>query len=129
METFHNVGGKFVRAGQIIEVGKGTVFDPENIQTGFVAGKDFVNGETAEASIGIAFAPGFFAVMTVWRIVALDELLQIVKGHWGLFQRKVLIGPQIVEPHLFGLAIGTCRAFVVKENVCFNSGFIKDSGG
>ena len=40
LDVFDDVGGENVGIGQVVEVGQGFVFEPEDVEVGFVAGDD-----------------------------------------------------------------------------------------
>lgn len=46
-----------------------------------------------------------------------------------LFQSKVQIGPQVVEPDLLGLAFRAGGALIEENHICLDAGLVEDSGG
>ena len=65
-EIFDDVVGQYIGVRQIVQIGQAFVFQPEDIQAGFVAVDDFVIGELAPAAFRIGFrVPRFFALMPV----------------------------------------------------------------
>lgn len=81
LEVFDDVVGEFVGRREVIEVGKGLILDPEDVEACLVALQDFFDFEFAETAFGIfLFVVGFLAFKTIFRIVALDEVLQILVG-------------------------------------------------
>ena len=46
-----------------------------------------------------------------------------------LFQGKVQIGPQIVEPDFLGLPLRTGGALIKEDYICLDAGLVEDSGG
>ena len=66
--------------------------------------------------------------MPVVRVIALNEVLQIHKGHGMLLEGEVHIGPQVVDPDLFGLPLRAGRALVKKDHVGLDAGLVEDTG-
>ena len=62
-------------------------------------------------------------------MIALDEVQQIAVGHGMLFQGKVDVGSEIVDPDILGLHIGACGLLVVEDDVCLDAGLVEDTGG
>ena len=46
-----------------------------------------------------------------------------------LFQSKVQIGPQIVEPDFLGLPLRAGGALIKEDHICLDAGLVEDSGG
>ena len=74
LQALADVGSEFVRRRKVVEVGERTILDPEDVEARLVALQYFVDGEAAEAPIGVAFAPRLLPVVAVLRIVAADTL-------------------------------------------------------
>ena len=54
LEVFDDVRGENVRRGEIVQIGKGLVLDPENIKAGLVAGQNvFLNVKLPPAAVRI----------------------------------------------------------------------------
>lgn len=69
---------------------------PENVQTGLVARHQF--------GIRIALeALGLAALVAVFRVVAGDEILQVIGFQRAGFELEMLVGAQGVEPHALGM--------------------------
>ena len=103
MQVLHDILGQLLRGGQVVQVGQGLVLDPEDIQAGLVPGKDLLRREAVPAAFRVLLISGLMALMPVLRVVTLNKVLQIPKGHGTLLEGKVHIGPQIVYPDLLGL--------------------------
>lgn len=112
LEVFDDIIGQHVRRGQAVQIGKGFVLDPEDIETGLVPRKDVGNVEFAPAAIRIIFAPRFGAFIPILRMIAGDEVQQIGILHRMLFQRKVNVGAKIVDPDGLRLRFGAGRTLV-----------------
>ena len=79
--------GDDVGVGKIGGVFEGVVFEPEDVEAGFVAGDEFVVVIGAPAAIGLLVGPGRLAVVTVApgllvrpveiAVVALHELVEV----------------------------------------------------
>jgi hypothetical protein len=80
-----------IRRRQIVEVVQAVVFQPEDIETGLVTGHQVFVAEQLEAF-------GGDALVAVFRVVAGDEILQVVQLESACLQREVLVGAQVVEP-------------------------------
>ena len=74
LQIFHNILRKDIGIGEIIQVCQRFIFDPENIQTGFVPSGDFFVSVFAPTAIRIAFTPGLQTVKAVCRIIAGDRI-------------------------------------------------------
>ena len=55
---FNDFTGKNVRVGEIVQVCQALVFEPEDIQIGFVPGDDFLVSEFPPSSFGVFFGLG-----------------------------------------------------------------------
>ena len=53
LEVLDDLFGQFIRFGQVIQIGEALVFQPENIQAGFVARNDLIIAELAPAAFGV----------------------------------------------------------------------------
>ena len=73
-EVLKNFCGKHIRIGQAVEVGKRLVLNPEKIEAGFIAGQDFVDAVSAEATFRIVRRPGFAAFVPILRMIAEEKL-------------------------------------------------------
>lgn len=116
-------------AGRLSRSARDLSLDPENVQTGFVPGKNVLCRKAAPAAFGIFLAPAFLAIKAIFRMVAPDKILQICKGHGMLFEGKVHIGPQIIEPDFLGLAFRAGRTLIKEDHVCLYAGLVKNTGG
>lgn len=129
LEVFQDVLRQFLRGRQVVQISQSLVLDPEDIQAGFVPIEDLLGGKPPPAAIRVVLAPGLVALIAVFRVVALDEVFQILIGHWVLFQGKVQIGPQIVEPDFLGLPLRAGGALIKEDYICLDAGLVEDSGG
>ena len=129
LEVFQDVLRQFLRGRQVVQISQSLVLDPEDIQAGFVPIEDLLGGKPPPTAVRVVLAPGLVALIAVFRVVALDEVFQILIGHGVLFQGKVQIGPQIVEPDLLGLPLRAGGALIKEDHICFDAGLIEDAGG
>ena len=67
--------------------------------------------------------------MPVFRLVAGDEILQIVIGHLVFLFREMDIGPEVIIPDLFCPGVFAGRFVFEKNNVRLDSLGIKYAGG
>ena len=81
---------------QIIQVVQAVVFQPEDVQAGLVAGHQLVVAEELEAICGDA-------LVAVFRVIAGDEILQVIELQGARLQREMLVGAQVVKPHALGM--------------------------
>ena len=74
LEVFDDVVSQHVGRGQAVQIGKGLVLDPENIEAGLVPRKDVGNIKFAPAAIRVILAPCLGALITILRVIAGDEV-------------------------------------------------------
>ena len=127
LQVFDDLIGQDVRRGEAVEVGEGLVLDPENVQALLVPFPDLVGVVAAPSPIGVLLGPGLPSLEPVFGIVAGNEIGQIRVCHGILLQGEVDVGAQIVDPDLSRLLFRTCRAFIEKDHVGFNTGLVEDS--
>jgi hypothetical protein len=65
-EIFNNLQRQFVRIGQIFQVCQAVVFEPKDVEAGFISGNNIVIPIFPPASLGIVFSPGFLTLMPVF---------------------------------------------------------------
>ena len=129
LEIFDYLISEHIGRRQIIEIGKGFILYPKDIEAGFIARQDLGNIEFTPAAVGILLAPSFGALKAILRIVAGDEILQVRILHRILLQREVDIRAEIIDPHGLRLRIRACWALIEKDNVRLYAWFIKDTSG
>ena len=130
--------GDDVGIGEIGGVFEGIVFEPEDVEAGFVAGNEFVVVVCAPASIWFLVGPGGCAVVSVassplvrpveMAIVAGHELIQIFALQWIGLEREVLVGAEVVDPELLGPGGLARRLLVEEEHVGFHALRIEEAG-
>ena len=108
---------------------QGFVFEPEDVEVGFVSGDDVVVAEFAPAAFRVICRPGFLAAMAVGRVVTSDEILQVFVFHRVLFEGEVDVGAEVVQPDLFGPGLFTGRLVIEKDDVGFDTLLVEDTGG
>jgi hypothetical protein len=69
------------------------VAQPEDVEADLVPGHQLVVGEPVEPL-------GLLALVPVLRVVAVDEVVEVVVGERVLLEREVLVGAQVVDPQL-----------------------------
>ena len=129
MQVFDDIIGKHVGRRQAIQIGKGLVLDPEDVQAGLVPRKNIGNVEFAPATIRVILAPCFVALVAILRMIASDEILEIGILHRVLLQCKVDIRTEIVDPHGLRLRIGAGRTLVEENDVCLYTRLVEDACG
>ena len=120
---------QFIRLGQIVQIGKALVFQPENIQAGFVTRDDLLVIEFSPAAFRILLAPGFLPLMAVERVVTADELLQILEAQRLFFQRVMDIGAVIEVPHFLSPRLFAGSTIVEEQHIRFHAVGVKNAGG
>ncbi len=66
-----------LKRGEVVEAGEAFVFEPEEVEAGFVAGGSFFICTFAPAGFGVRFRfPSGLALVAVFGVVAVDELIQ-----------------------------------------------------
>lgn len=65
--------------------------------------------------------------MPVFRVVTLDKVFEVFKFHGLFLQGEVYVGPEIVDPDIFCFEPWSRGGIVEKDDVCFDSGFVKDA--
>ena len=126
-EVLKDFCGEHVRIGQVVEVGKRLVLDPENIEAGFVAGQDFVDAVAAEAAFRILRRPGFAALVPILRMIAGEKLVEILISERVLLECEMDIGTKIVNPDLARLRFRRGRTFVEKDHVRLDARLVEDT--
>ena len=74
LEVFDDIVSQHVGRGQVVQIGKGLVLDPEDIEAGLVPREDVGNIEFAPAAIRVIFAPRFGAFAPILRMITGDEV-------------------------------------------------------
>ena len=129
LEIFDDIVCQHIRRGQVVQIGKGLVLDPEDIEAGLVPRKDVGNIEFAPAAIRVIFAPRFGAFVPILRMITGDEVQQIGILHRMLFQRKVNVGAEIIDPDGLRLRFGAGRTLIEENDVRFDTRLIEDARG
>lgn len=120
--------GERIGLGQIVEIGHRGVLEPEHVEAGLVALQQLFPAEGAPAAIGCRFAPGFLAEVSVQRMVAVDEIAQVVVAHRFLFERVVDVGAVVVVPDLGGLRVRAGGAVVEEDHIRLDALGVEDAG-
>jgi hypothetical protein len=98
LQAFHGLFSDDVGIGNIVQIGKGLVLEPGDVERGLVAGEDILVGELVPAAFGIA--SGFerlCALMAVRWVVTRNEVRQVIGFQQILLEsganvRAVIIG-------------------------------------
>ena len=81
LQVFNDFGCQLLRLRQIIKVGQTFVFEPKNIQAGFIPSEYLVIRECTPPPLRVRFrVPGFPPSPTVLWVIALDKILQVFKA-------------------------------------------------
>ncbi len=79
-----------VRGWQVVQIFQAVVLQPEDIQARLVAGDQFIVSKELEAF-------GFLARVPVFRVVAGNEILQVVQSQLAGLEGEMLVRAQVVE--------------------------------
>jgi len=102
-DVFDDFLGEVFGVREVVEVGEPAVFEPEEVEAGFVASDDFGVGEFAPAAVGVFVSVlGFFAYVAVGRVVAGDEVGEVFKAQGFAFEGVMDVGAVVVVPDFFG---------------------------
>jgi hypothetical protein len=117
--------GKFVKRGlqilddlrcdyiggwQIGSVFQAIVFEPEDVQAGFIAFDQLVIREGVKAL-------GLLALVTILCFVAGYEVIQVLAAQRIRLQGEVFIGAEVVDPKLFGPWLFAGDSAVKEEHI------------
>ena len=117
-EVFDDLFGEVVGLRQVVQVRQALVLEPENIEAGLVAHPDLLITVTAPASFGcVLLVPGRLALVPVLRVVAADEIRQVLIAHRLLLQRVVNIGAVVVVPDLLRPGIRAGFAVIEEDHI------------
>ena len=115
---------------QIVEIGEAVVLEPEEIETGFVAGNELFVGKFAPTAFRILLGvPRFLALVTIDRVVAIDEIAQIFQTQRLALERVVDIRPVVVIPNFLGRRFLASGTVVEEEHICLHPLGIEDARG
>jgi hypothetical protein len=79
-EVFNDLLCQIVRLWQVIEVCEALVFKPEDVEARLVARGQLLVSELAPATFRVLFGiPSCFALLSVLRIVTIDEVSKVLK--------------------------------------------------
>ena len=120
--------GDHVGVGKIGGVFEGVVFEPEDVEAGFVAGDEFVVGVGTPAAVGFLVGPGGFASVPIRRVVAFHELVEVFALERIGLEREVFVGAEVVDPELLGPGRLTRGLLVEEEHVGFHALRIEEPG-
>ena len=137
-EVIDDFLGDDVGVGEIGGVFKGVVFDPEDVEAGFVASHKFVVVVGTPAAVGFFIGPGGFAGVAIASgllvgpveiaVVTFHELVEVFAFEGIGFECEVLVGAEIVNPKLLGPG-GLARGLLVEEeHVGFHALRIEETG-
>ena len=110
---------------EIVQIGKRLVLQPENIQAGFISFQNFIYRESAPAAFWIFLWPCFCAFVTVFRMIALNEILQVSVRHGMLTKRKVNICAKIVDPDFLCLTLWAGGTLIEENHICLYTRLVK----
>ena len=111
LEVFDDAGGEDFGGCQSIGIFKTFVAEPEEVEADFVAFEQVIVAEGVEVV-------AFLALVTIFGVVAGDEVVEMGAGERVGAQGEVLVGAEVVDPQAFGPVIGT-GGFLVEEEDLF----------
>ena len=68
------------------------------------------------------------ALVAVLRLVAGDEILQVVKFQRAGFQREMVVGAQVIKPHVLGMHLAVFRLGIKKHHIRLHALGVKNAG-
>jgi hypothetical protein len=110
LQVFDDLGGDYVGGGEIGCVFKAVVFEPEDVQAGFIAFDQLVIREGVKAL-------GLLALVTILCFVAGYEVIQVLAAQRIRLQGEVFIGAEVVDPKLFGPWLFAGDSAVKEEHI------------
>jgi hypothetical protein len=129
-KVFGDVFGEVFGIGEIVEVGKALVFEPGDVEAGFIAGDELGVGEPAPAAVGALFGvPGLFTGVAVGWLIARDEVGQVLEAHGVALEGVMDVGAVVVVPNLFGPGFFGGGLIIEEEDVGFNALGVEKPGG
>ncbi len=106
------------------------VFEPEDVETGFISLDDVGVAVLAPASFRVAgFIPGGLSIVSILGVVAVDEVLEICQGEGPSLEGVVNISAVVVDPDVLGPGLGAGGVVVEEEDVGFDSVGVEDACG
>ena len=112
LQIFHNAGGKDIRGSQRISTFETFITQPEEVKAHLVAFEQFVIAKRVET---LAFLP----LVTVFRMVAGHEIIEMSAVERVGAERKVLVSAQVIDPQSLRPVIGAGR-FLVEEECMYS---------
>lgn len=122
MQVFGDFGGDDFGGGEIGGVFEAVVFEPKDVEVGFVALDQVLVGERLEAV-------GLFALVAIFRTVAGDEVVEVGALQRIGFQGEVLVGAEVVDPKRLGPGSFAGGLAVEEEDVGLDALGVEDAGG
>ena len=121
-QALHDLPRQDRRIGQVVGVLQALVLEPEDVQAGLVPFHQIVIAEGPEAF-------RLLSVVPVLRIVAFDEVLQVLQLERIGLEGEVLVGPQVVDPQLLRPWRLAGRLSVKEEHIGLDSLGVEDARG
>jgi hypothetical protein len=100
LQILHDLGSDDAGFGQVVRILQRLVPQPEDIETGLVAGDECLIIVTTPATFGGFLAPGGGALLPLGGIVELYELVEVAALEGVGLEGEVLVGAQVVDPEL-----------------------------
>jgi hypothetical protein len=113
--------GENLGIGKVIGVFEVLVSQPENIETGLVAADEILVIVRPPAAFRSRLGPSRFALMAVFWIIILNELVEVFALQRIGFQSEVFVGPEIIDPELFRPRRFAGGLLVKEEDVGFDA--------
>ena len=89
LQIFDDIRRQQIRLGQAVQIGEGLIFDPEKVKACFVALKGILHIIAVEVAVLVLRWPYFRTIVTIYRIIALDEGCKASIGQGVLLQCEV----------------------------------------
>jgi len=117
------------RIWKVLAVFQRIVFEPEDVEVGFVAFDDLVVGEAAPATVGLLFLGPIAAAFgsRVFGFVERYELVEVGSLERVGFEGEVLVGAEVVDPQLLGPRFFLSWFVLQEQHVGFDALSVEDA--
>lgn len=126
LQVLDHFVGQFVGFGEVGAVFDGLVLEPGEVEVEFVAFFELRPVVRAPAAVRIVFAPRRLALVERAGAIAGVEIIEVGEGDRLLFEGKMEVGAQVIDPQFLGLGLGGAGFLVEKQDVRLHAGLVED---